>query len=117
MPVMWPSRGPAVQSAPPGVLMMPMRWFCAGLVMLLAEVAVAAPPPVSPPGTDTAQVDRGDAKGEKSTLSPDLTLRARVLAIAPSRDVQINWRYGGEGLGGSVYSGVLAKGLPVGQWS
>jgi hypothetical protein len=97
--------------------MVPTRWVCSGLLIFLMVTASAGPPAAPQPDKDTAQIDRGQAKGEKSTLSPELTFRARILAIAPSKDVKINWRYGGEGLGGLVYSGTLAKGLPVGQWS
>ncbi|NQT87629.1 hypothetical protein HQ560_12740, partial [bacterium] len=37
----------------------------------------------------------------------DLTLRARVVELSPDTPVRILWRWGGEGLGGSVVRGEL----------
>ena len=59
----------------------------------------------------------GDKQGERPKLPPDLTFRTRVLAITPAHDVKIDWRYGGEALGGEVYRGTLANGLAIGQWT
>lgn len=68
-------------------------------------------------GRDTAQIDVGDKQGERPKLPRDLTFRTRVLAITPAHDVKLDWRYGGEALGGEVYRGTLANGLAVGQWT
>ena len=79
-----------------------------------AAVPTTAPAPTA---DDTAQIDTGDTKKTRVTLPRELTFRVRVLAIEPKREVKIDWRYGGEALGGLVYRGNIASGLPVGQWS
>ena len=50
-------------------------------------------------------------------MPPELTFRARVVAITPSEPIDINWRWGGEGLGGTPKQGVFGNRLEVGQWS
>ena len=42
----------------------------------------------------------------------DIELRARCTQLEPSQPVRIHWRWGGEGLGGSVISGELTEFLP-----
>lgn len=56
-------------------------------------------------------------KGSTFTMPADLTIRARVTAIAPSEPSSIAWRWGGEGLGGNVEKGVFGERLAVGDWS
>jgi hypothetical protein len=63
-----------------------------------------------------AQVDVA-SKGATFTLPGDLTLRARVTAITPSEPTSITWRWGGEGLGGTVEKGEFGQNLAVGAWS
>jgi hypothetical protein len=49
------------------------------------------------------QVDKPDAEGKASSLLSKLFLRVRVTKAVPEQtEVHINWRRGGEGLGGSV---------------
>lgn len=49
------------------------------------------------------QVDKADAEGKGSSLLLKLFLRVRVIKAVPEQDaVRINWRRGGEGLGGTV---------------
>jgi len=43
----------------------------------------------------------------------DFALRARVIALTPERPARILWRWGGEGLGGSVVRGELTAVLPA----
>lgn len=71
----------------------------------------------APAGADTAQVDVIEIKGEKTTLPEDFTFRARVTAMQPQEKMDLNWRYGGEAMGGDVYSGTLGKELAVNQWT
>ena len=84
---------------------------------VLLGVVLAALPAGGAPAADTAQVDKPDELVRSGNIPPDLTLRARVLEVAPAGRVQIDWRWGGEGLGGSVYRGVLGRGLALGEWS
>ena len=94
-----------------------LAWFPFSLCLLIlctgAAAARAAAPAPGPVGRDTAQIDVGDKQGEQLKLPPDLTFRTRVLAITPAHDVKIDWRYGGEALGGEVYRGTLANGLAI----
>ena len=69
------------------------------------------------PGADTAQVDKSDQHAQPGKIPGELMLRARVLEVKPAGPVQIDWRWGGEGLGGSVYRGILGRQLAVGEWS
>lgn len=103
----------------------PYRWLLAMILALcLTSPALAATKeaPLSKAkkpaaGKDTAQVDVLETRKGGSALPADLTFRARVTAIEPSKAVDINWRYGGEGLGGSVCQGNLVRRLPVGEWT
>ena len=63
-----------------------------------------------------AQVDTQTAD-DTWTMPKDLMLRVRVTAITPNEPTHIEWRWGGEGLGGKVSRGTLAEKLPVGEWS
>lgn len=66
-----------------------------------------------------------DSKAQVDLLTQDdswkvpeeLALRARVTAITPAETVNIEWRHGGEGLGGTVIRGTLGEKLAVGDWS
>lgn len=64
----------------------------------------------------TEQVDIIVEK-EDWTLPADLRLRVRVVSITPAEPTTIQWRHGGEGLGGNVSRGDFGKDLPVGTWS
>jgi hypothetical protein len=67
---------------------------------------------------DDAKVQVDLATQDDSWSVPaDLTLRARVTAITPQEPVNIDWRYGGEGMGGQVSKGTLAEKLDIGVWS
>ena len=63
-----------------------------------------------------AQVDVVLREGTWS-VPADLMLRARVTAMTPSEPTRIEWRHGGEGLGGTPTKGSLAESLPLGTWS
>jgi len=63
-----------------------------------------------------AQVDLA-IRDDTWTVPAALTMRARVTAITPAEPVTIDWRWGGEGLGGTVSRGTLGDKLPVGTWS
>jgi len=69
-----------------------------------------------------AQVDLLTAD-DTWAMPEDLTVRVRVTAITPNEPTGIEWRWGGEGLGGKPTRGTLAVGarhaspLPVGDWS
>jgi len=54
---------------------------------------------------------------DRWAVPAELTLRARVTTITPAEPVNIEWRYGGEGLGGTVTRGTLGEKLAVGDWS
>ena len=78
---------------------------------------------------DTEQIDLPVVRTGSFEVSDNLTLRVRLKSITPDKPTPIEWRYGGEGQGGQVIHGVLAKaGVPtdapleahalaVGQWS
>ena len=63
-----------------------------------------------------AQVDLL-VEDESWSVPKDLAFRARVTAITPAEPTAIQWRYGGEGLGGGVTRGTLAEKVEVGEWS
>ncbi|MFP4029460.1 MAG: beta-galactosidase trimerization domain-containing protein [Candidatus Brocadiia bacterium] len=52
------------------------------------------------------------AKPKKSREKSIVHLRARVKTLKPEQPALINWRWGGEGLGGDVHSGMLTRELP-----
>jgi hypothetical protein len=83
------------------------------LIALLTRVGSSAAPPAP---ADNAQIDV--ALPEESWAVPEgLTFRARIVAITPAEATDINWRWGGEGLGGTPRKGVIGAKLDVGQWS
>lgn len=47
------------------------------------------------------------AQAPLSDLAKSITIRARVVSMAPEEPARISWRWGGEGLGGNVARGVL----------
>lgn len=63
---------------------------------------------------DTEQVDIGTVEGAAWSVPADLALRVRVKSLAPVEPTEIQWRWGGEGTGGEVVRGTLAK---DGDWS
>src|SRR4051812_18957420 len=69
------------------------------------------------------QIDKADARGKGSAAVGSLSVRVRVTRTAPEQDsVRINWRHGGEGLGGTVVRGNFATPgklpqVPVGDWT
>lgn len=84
------------------------------LASLTIQQGAAVAQQASPPAD--AQVDVLVPDG--SWMVPkELTFRARVTAITPAEKVDIAWRHNGEGLGGSVFRGVVGEQLEVGQWS
>src|SRR5438046_1198286 len=83
-------------------------------IVLLAAVAISIG---AQAGDDKqAPVDIA-ARDDSWSVPANLTLRARVTAITPPEPVDLNWRQGGEGLGGEVTHGTLAQKLPLGEWS
>ena len=86
--------------------------FLAWTVILTSAPAAAT---LAAPA-DTAQVDV--ATEDSAGGVPDgLTMRVRIASIKPAEPVAIQWRHGGEGLGGEVVRGILAPKLAVGEWS
>jgi len=79
------------------------------IVLALALAPVA-------PAQDKSQVDV-ELRDDSFTMPPDLMLRARVVAMTPSEPTSIQWRWGGEGLGGTPAKGVFGENLAVGAWS
>ena len=58
---------------------------------------------------DMAQVDIGTVEAAVWTVPADLTLRVRVTAMDPAEPTPIQWRYGGEGMGGNVIRGAMPR--------
>jgi hypothetical protein len=92
---------------------MPRRFFLLA-VLCLAAPALAAP--VFAAARETTQVDTGDA-ARALGLPAGFTVRARVAKMTPDGPADIAWRWGGEGLGGTVARGTLGQGLAVGEWT
>jgi len=69
------------------------------------------------------QIDKADARGKGSTAVERLHFRVRATKAIPEQNsVRINWRCGGEGLGGSVIKGECVTDdkqpqIPLGVWS
>ena len=69
------------------------------------------------------QIDKGDARGRGSAAVGTLTFRVRVTKATPEqKTVRVNWRRGGEGLGGTVVRGEFVTvekqpQIPIGAWS
>lgn len=72
--------------------------------------------PVLAGGQDKSQVDI-EIRDDSFTMPADLMLRVRVTAMTPSEPTSIQWRWGGEGLGGTPMKGVFGENLPPGTWS
>src|SRR6185436_14478604 len=72
--------------------------------------------PVLAVGQDKSQVDV-EIRDDSFTMPADLMLRARVTAMTPSEPTSIQWRWGGEGLGGTPMKGVFGENLAPGTWS
>lgn len=89
-----------------------LSWIGAMLCLNLGTVCGAAAP-----AADRGQIDIIQKRGEEGVLPHDFTFRARIVSISPGEKTDLNWRYGGEGLGGNVVSGSLGKNLTVGQWT
>ncbi len=70
----------------------------------LCAAAAAAQPAVPP--------------GEEETAVPgDFSVRLRVVRLDPPGPVCVQWRWGGEGLGGEVHRGEWVPELALGQWA
>jgi len=69
------------------------------------------------------QIDKGDATGNGSGATAKLSLRVRVTKAVPAQvTVRVNWRRGGEGLGGTVVRGGFWTAekmpqIPIGAWT
>ncbi len=84
------------------------RAFCAALIVCASFLRA---------GDDKQpQVDL-PTHDESWSVPAELSLRARVTAISSSELMNIDWRQGGEGLGGEVTRGSLGQRLAVGQWT
>lgn len=89
------------------------------LALLAALPALVLPPPASA----QEQIDKGDVRGKGSAAIAKMAVRVRVTRSVPEPElVRINWRRGGEGLGGTVTRGPflaadLEQHLPRGEWS
>jgi hypothetical protein len=80
----------------------------------LAALAALALAPVARAQADNAQVDVGTVEAPAWSMPDDLVIRARVAALDPPEPTSIQWRHGGEGMGGEVVRGALAPpGLPA----
>jgi len=66
---------------------------------------------------DTEQIDVVKIDESWQKLPQDFTLRVRLTAIEPQEPTPINWRWGGEGLGGEVVRGTLVEKANIGEWS
>lgn len=89
------------------------------LIPLSAAALLCTMPAVLLAQRDTSQVDV-EVVAADSQIPPNLMLRARVVAITPEEHAptDIVWRYGGQGVTtGESKSGVLAKAIPLGEWS
>jgi hypothetical protein len=75
-------------------------------ILALALLAFA---PRARAQADTDQVDIGSVDAPVWTVSKDLTFRARITAMDPAESTPIQWRYGGEGMGGDVIKGALSR--------
>ncbi|MCG3149133.1 MAG: hypothetical protein PCFJNLEI_02592 [Verrucomicrobiae bacterium] len=71
---------------------------------------------------DTEQVDIGTIDAPTWSVPSNLVIRVRITALTPAEPSAIQWRFGGEGLGGNVTKGSLTKpdgttSFAVGEWS
>ena len=93
----------------------PFQAAVARVALLLSFYScTASAAPAAP--ADTSHIDVVIAE-DSWVVPPELTFRARIAAITPAEPADINWRIGGEGLGGTVNHGVLGAKLDVGKWS
>ena len=89
------------------------RLFVAPLLVVLFALSASA----------QEQIDKADARAKGSALLAKLAVRVRVVRSVPEPEaVRVNWRRGGEGLGGTVTRGAFlaanqAADLPRGEWS
>ncbi len=58
---------------------------------------------------DADQIDIGSTDATVFNIPEDLTIRVRVTALEPVEPTPIQWRVGGEGLGGDVIKGAMTK--------
>jgi len=94
---------------------MPTRRFsCIGfLAWTVILTSVPSATGLLAAASETAQVDVATEEGAGGV--PDgLTMRARIASIKPAEPVALQWRHGGEGMGGEVVRVVLAPKLDVG---
>lgn len=55
-------------------------------------------------------VDKEEVVTEKGGVPEGFTIRARVVSmVPPAKAIRFRWRYGGEGLGGDVVSGIIGE--------
>ncbi|NDC64143.1 MAG: hypothetical protein EBZ59_09220, partial [Planctomycetia bacterium] len=106
--------------------------------VVAACIAVAAAGPArgqaetSSNSKDTEQIDVGTVEDAAVVVPSELSLRVRLTALEPAAPAAIQWRHGGEGMGGDVIKGTMAAArvagggapadaaadlLEIGQWS
>lgn len=98
--------------------------------LILAAFALFAFAPFARGQADHAQVDVATVEAPAWSMPDNVMIRARVTAMDPPEPTSIQWRYGGEGMGGEVVRGAFAppglpaasaKGKPamfqIGEWS
>jgi hypothetical protein len=89
-----------------------MRHSLTLLILLMATTALAQ-----------EQIDKADPAGKNNPTAAIVSVRVRVTQVAPAQKaVIIQWRHGGEGLGGAVTHGIFTSETgedrtPLGQWS
>src|SRR5689334_15442667 len=91
------------------------------LIVLVAIAAIVTLP--AAPSLAQEQIDKADANRKAPSASANIAIRVKVTKTAPAQQkTQIQWRHGGEGLGGLVTHGVFTteegqEMIPLNQWS
>ncbi len=97
------------------------------LLACLALTCLVTPALAQTTTAPDVQVDLASHDETRLAVPAGLTLRARITAITPAEPTLIEWRFGGEGLGGNVTRGAFPhpspdssttpKPLDLNQWS
>ena len=86
-----------------------MRSLSRFAVMALLAASMAAGGAPARGQADTEQIDIGTVDEAAVVVPPELSLRVRLTAIEPAEPASIQWRHGGEGMGGDVIKGAVPK--------
>ena len=79
-----------------------------GRLMLTAAVIAGLLPGFALAQADNEQVDVATAESTTLSVPKDLSLRVRIVAMDPAEPTTIQWRHGGEGMGGDVIKGAMS---------